>query len=82
MPRRRKYAQYYTSGCKICGDKRVGRGLAKHLQGAHGLKHEDYVKCFGSGTVILDTLEQSGTAGGGAKKVMIHVLVRRFLVPA
>ena len=81
MAKRRKNVQVHPSGCKICGDKRVGRGIAKHLEGAHGLEFQAYKKCFGSGKVILDSLTQTGTAANGTKKVMIHVLVRRFLVP-
>jgi hypothetical protein len=81
MARRRKYAQYYASGCRICGDKTVGRGIAKHLQGRHGIKHPDYKKCFESGKVIVDELVQTDTAEKGSKKVVHHVLVRRFVVP-
>jgi hypothetical protein len=81
MPRRRKYAQYYASGCKICGDKKIGRGIAKHVQSAHGVDHAAYKRCFESGRVIVDTLEEAGTTAQG-KKVVMHVLVRRFVVPA
>jgi len=81
MARRRKYAQYYASGCKICGDKTIGRGIANHVQGAHGVDHAAYKTCFESGRVIVDTLEETGTTGQGKKKVVIHVLVRRFAVP-
>lgn len=80
MPRRRKWAQYYAAGCKICGDKTVGRGIAKHVDGAHSVTHAAYKKCFESGQVIVDTLEETGTAAKGKKKVVIHVLVRRFTV--
>lgn len=78
MARRRKYAQYDATGCKICGDKTVGRGIAKHLQ-AHSLTYDAYKACFKSGKVILDELKEAGKTAQG-KKVMVHVLVRRFTV--
>lgn len=80
MPRRRKWAQYVAAGCKICGDKTVGRGIARHVDGAHGVKYTAYKKCFDSGQVIVDTLEETGTTAKGKKKVTVHVLVRRFTV--
>jgi len=80
MPRRRKYAQYYAAGCKICGDTTVGRGIAKHVEGAHSVKYAAYKACFESGRAIVDTLEETGTAAKGKKKAVIHVLVRRFTV--
>ena len=79
MPRRRKYAQYSAAGCKICGDPTVGRGIAKHVEG-HSVAHAAYKACFESGQVIVDTLEETGTTSGGKKKVLVHVLVRRFTV--
>ena len=79
MPKRRKYAQYSASGCKICGDKTVGRGIANHVKSAHKIEHAAYKVCFGSGKVIVDTLEQTGTVKG-EKKVIIHALIRRFTV--
>jgi hypothetical protein len=82
MPRRRKYAQYRASGCKICGDKTIGRGIARHVQGAHAVDHDTYRKCFESGQVIVDTLVETGTTAQGKRKVIIHALVRRFTVPA
>jgi len=81
MPKRRKYAQRHASGCRICGDKTVGRGIAKHLEAAHDVKHADYKKCFESGKIIVDELVNTGTAAKGSKKVVHHVLVRRFMVP-
>lgn len=78
MPRRRKYAQYQAAGCKICGDKTVGRGIAKHVEG-HSVTYAAYRACFESGRVIVDTLEASGKTPGG-RTVVIHVLVRRFAV--
>ena len=79
MPRHRKYVQYNAAGCKICGDKTVGRGTSKHVEGEHLVPYDAYKKCFESGKVVVDTLEESGKTGQG-KKVMIHVLVRRFFV--
>lgn len=80
MPRRRKYAQQYASGCKICGDRTVGRGIAAHVKGAHGVDHAAYKACFEAGRAIVDTLEETGTTAQGKKKVVVHVLVRRFTV--
>jgi hypothetical protein len=80
MPRRKKYAQYSARGCKICGDSSVGRGIAKHLEGAHKVTLAAYKTCFSSGKIIVDKLEESGTAAQGTKRVMVHVLVRRFTV--
>jgi hypothetical protein len=81
MPRRRKHAQYSASGCKICGDGNVGRGIAQHVKGAHGVDYNAYQACYGSGKVLVNRLEESGTTDGGKKRVVIHVLVRRLTVP-
>ncbi len=48
MPRRRKYAKYNAAGCKICGDKTVGRGISKHVEGEHSVKYAAYKQCFGA----------------------------------
>jgi hypothetical protein len=73
---------YSTSGCKICGDGNVGRGIAQHVKGAHGVEYDAYQTCYASGKVLVNRLEESGTIDGGKKKVVIHVLVRRLTVPA
>lgn len=64
----------------MCGDPSVGRGIHKHVQQAHHISYDDYKLCFNSGVVIVDELEQSGAIARGAKRVMIHVLVRKFAV--
>lgn len=82
MPRRKRNVQYNAAGCKVCGDPDVGRGIVKHLQGAHGLKLSDYKKCFDGGKSVVNKLIETGTASGGKKRVIMHVMVRRFLIPA
>jgi hypothetical protein len=78
MPRKKKNTQQNTSGCKVCGNPDIGRGILKHLKGMHNLKLADYKKCFKTGQIIVDKLVESGTAGGGKKRVVMHVLVRKF----
>lgn len=80
MPRRCKHAQYSASGCKICGDGNVGRGIAQHVK-AQGIDYNAFQVCSGSGKVLVDRLEESGTTDGGKKPVVIHVPVRRLTVP-
>lgn len=79
---RKRYAQHKTSGCKVCGNPDVGRGILKHLKGCHNINLKDYKKCFDSGQKIMDKLVVTGTAGNGEKRVVIHVLVRRFTIPS
>lgn len=78
---RRRNIQQKASGCKVCGNPDVGRGILKHLKGCHDLKLNDYKKCFNSGQKILDQLVETGTAANGTKRVVIHVLVRKFTLP-
>jgi len=82
MSRTKKNAQRFASGCKVCGNPDVGRGISKHLEGAHGgLRLADYKKCFNGGRVVVDKLVETGTAARGTQKVVLHVLVRKFLIP-
>ena len=60
MPRRRKHAQYSASGCKMCGDGNVGRGIAQHVKGAHDVDYDAYQACWrdgkfgvGVGSIVL-----------------------------
>lgn len=79
MPRRRKYAQYNAQGCKICG-KPIGRGIDRHVEG-HGVRYQDYKRCFESGEVIFDELKDTGKVSTkNRKQVFLHVLLRRFEV--
>lgn len=79
MPRRKKYAQYYAQGCKLCGQP-IGRGIDRHVKG-HGIRYQDYRKCFESGEVIFDDLKDTGkVTRKGKKHVFLHVLIRRFEV--
>lgn len=82
MSRRRKHSQRHAKGCRLCGDPTIGRGIQKHVQGAHSISYENYLRCFEeSGRIITDQLIPTGTADQGTKRVIIHVLVRRFTVP-
>ena len=84
MTRRKRNAQYNAAGCKVCGNPKIGRGIAKHLLGAHhGLKHADYKKCFSAGKTLVDRLSVTGFTlpdSKRPKKVVIHTLVRRFTI--
>jgi hypothetical protein len=82
MPRKKKYAQQVAKGCKLCGDPSVGRGIEKHVSQGHGVDYETYKKCFeSSGEVVFDELKDTGKLMTTSKKrVVIHVLVRRFEV--
>jgi len=79
MPRRKKYAQYNTQGCKICGQP-IGRGIDRHVEG-HGIRYQDYRQCFESGQIIFDELKDTGkVTRKGKRRVFLHVLIRRFEV--
>ncbi len=80
MARHAKHAQRHAKGCKICGDKTVGRGIEKHVRQGHNISYDAYKACFGAGTVILDKLEQTGTVHKTGEKVMMHILIRKFTV--
>jgi hypothetical protein len=81
MARRKKYKQYEASGCRLCGDPSIGRGISKHVKDVHKIEYDAYTQCFGAGTILVDKLEKSGQTAQGRKKIMIHVSVRKFIVP-
>lgn len=69
----KKHAQRFISnGCLICGEA-VGRGIAKHVKGAHKVRYASYMKCFFAeeGKKLLTQRIESG-------KNVFTVLVRRF----
>jgi len=82
MPKYRKNAQRFAKGCRICGDPTVGRGIQKHVDGAHPkVSYKAYKAIFNDDGVVTDELITTNvTAGGGKKRVVMHVLVRRFTV--
>ena len=84
MPRRKagQVRREHGTMCNICG-RNCGRGgpLNAHLK-SHGIAYADYMKCFypsgrGRKRVIADAWNDSHVTRDG--KVMIHVLVRRFV---
>ena len=83
MARPRKYAQRRARGCRICGDPSIGRGIEKHVRGAHGVRYHDYQTCFtDNGKPIIDKLIDTGsTTHPGGQRVVLHVLVKRFTIP-
>lgn len=83
MARYKKNEQRYAQGCKICGDPSIGRGIDKHVE-KHGITYATYKKCFDFyGEVVFDELKDTGkTAKNGTKRVILHVLVKRFEVDA
>lgn len=83
MARRRKGAVAKGAGamCNICG-LNCGKGgaLKKHIEGAHGVSYENYVKCFyGSQKTIIANAWDASVSTAGGQTVMMHVLVRRFV---
>lgn len=81
MARFKKNAQRFSKGCKICGNTSIGRGIDRHVE-SHGITYRDYKKCFEeSGEVVFDELRDTGkTTKKGKKRVVLHVLVKRFEV--
>lgn len=82
MARRKKYAQQFAKGCKLCGDPSIGRGIERHVKDYHRIEYKHYRQCFEtSGEVIFDELRDTGkTTRDGKKRVILHVLVKRFTV--
>lgn len=82
MGRRKKFAQQSAKGCKLCGNPGIGRGIGQHVKDSHGMPYEHYRQCFEtSGEIIFDELRDTGrTVGGGKRRVILHVLVKRFEV--
>ena len=80
MSRPKKYSQRFAKGCKLCGDPNLGRGIERHVTNAHQMDYDSYRKCFeSSGQIVFDELRESGQTRSG-KRVILHVLIRKFLV--
>lgn len=83
MARRRRGAVRRGHGamCNICG-RNCGKGgaLKKHVEGAHNVPYDAYVKCFyrDAATIIANAWDDS-VSTSGCKTVVTHVLVRRFV---
>jgi hypothetical protein len=84
MARRKKGAVRPGHGvvCDICG-LNCGKGgpLSRHIEAGHGIKYEDYKKCFYGEDVtrvLADAWDDTGKTSNG-NTVIVHVLVRRFV---
>ena len=83
MARRKKGSQKNPKGCKVCGDPDVGRGIQKHVAEGHRISYTAYLKCFQEGgKVIVARLVETGKIHKSGERVMVHVFVRKFIVPA
>lgn len=83
MARRKRGAVRRGHGamCNVCGRNRgKGGALKKHVEGAHGVTYDAYVKCFYErvATIIADSWDDSASTSNG-KTVVTHVLVRQFV---
>jgi len=83
MGRRKKGAVRRGHGamCNVCG-RNCGKGgaLKKHVEGAHDVTYDTYMKCFyqGVATIIANSWDDS-VSTSNSKTVVTHVLVRRFV---
>ena len=83
MARRKKGAVRKGRGvmCNVCGVN-CGKGgaLRRHIEGAHGINYDDYLKCFYEHVraTLADGWDGSVKTKSG-KTVLVHTLVRRFV---
>ena len=60
----------------------LGEGAEVLFLASAGLVAARYLRCFmESGKTITDQLIETGTTAQGTKRVIMHVLVKRFTVP-
>lgn len=86
MARSPKFKQRNPKGCKLCGDLTVGRGIQMHVKKIHKISYKTYQACFESEGILLDKFIDTGhryesRLHGRTSSIIIHILVRRFLVP-
>jgi hypothetical protein len=83
MKRRKKGAVRRGHGamCNICG-KNCGKGgaLKVHIEHTHSISYDSYEACFyGSTTNVVANAWDDSVSTSNGKKVIMHVLVRRFV---